>query len=251
VIEDNCCTIGLSLHFPPFDCTIKMSFNSEWNQMYHENKYPKPNFSSAFGLLSHLDVDELRAYLNDDDKFESMVKDVKEFKEIETEKEMVLASNRSLAEFNLAKEPHLTKRKQEIQQLSEEGEQLFNRIEAKTKELSQKGPNQSLETTLALLQTAAAEMEEESEALAAKLLDGSLDVEGFLEQFSTRRKLMHLRRVKADKMTEMVGKRTSVSSANHSSSSNFYSPPPALTAYPMVPVPIMPMPSMYTPNHFG
>lgn len=55
-----------------------MSFGNDWNKMYQENKHPKPNFSSAFGLLSHLDVDELRAYLNDEDKFESMVKDVKE-----------------------------------------------------------------------------------------------------------------------------------------------------------------------------
>lgn len=58
-----------------------------------------------------------------------------QLKEIETEKEMVLASNRSLAEFNLSKEPHFRNRKQEIQLLSEEGEQLFNNIEAKSKEL--------------------------------------------------------------------------------------------------------------------
>lgn len=55
-----------------------MSFGSEWNQMYQDSKHQKPNWAVAFGLLSHLNVDELRLYLNDDDKFESMVKDVKE-----------------------------------------------------------------------------------------------------------------------------------------------------------------------------
>ncbi|KAG8241829.1 vacuolar protein sorting-associated protein 37B isoform X1 [Homalodisca vitripennis] len=227
-----------------------MSFGSEWNHMYQETKHQKPNFTSTFGLLTHLEVDELRAYLNDDDKFESIVKDVKELKDIETEKEIVMASNRSLAEFNLSKEPHFNKRKQEIQQLSEEGEHIFNSIEAKSKELNNKGPNQSLETTLALLQTAAAEMEEESEELAKKFLDGSLDIDGFLEQFSSRRKLMHLRRVKADKMTEMVRKRSSISQASRSSGSNFYLPPPQLAPYPSVTP--MPMPNMYvTSNHFG
>lgn len=54
-------------------------------------------------------------------------------KDIETEKEMVMASNRSLAEFNLGKEPALNIKKQEIQKLSEEGEQRFNSIEAKSK----------------------------------------------------------------------------------------------------------------------
>lgn len=48
---------------------------------------------------------------------------------------MVIASNRSLAEFNLSKEPHLSRRKQDIQQLSEEGEHLFNSIDGKSKEI--------------------------------------------------------------------------------------------------------------------
>lgn len=88
--------------------------------------------------------------------------------------------------------------------------------------------------------------------LASKFLDGSLDVEGFLEQFSSRRKQMHLRKVKADKMTEMVQKRTFASPANRTATSNFYSPPPALAPYPMAPMPAMPMPAIFaTPNHFG
>lgn len=58
----------------------------------------------------------------------------KQFKEIETEKEMLMASNRSLAEFNLAREPHLISGKQRIQELSEEGERIYNSVEAKSKE---------------------------------------------------------------------------------------------------------------------
>lgn len=50
---------------------------------------------------------------------------------------MILASNRSLAEFNLSKEPHFRTRKKEIQQLSVEGEDLFNKIETKSKEIGE------------------------------------------------------------------------------------------------------------------
>lgn len=57
---------------------LTMSFASDWSQMYKDSNHSKPNLASAFGLLSHLDVDELRCYLNDEEKFESMVKDVKE-----------------------------------------------------------------------------------------------------------------------------------------------------------------------------
>lgn len=54
-----------------------MSFGSDWDKMYHEPK-DKPTFSSAFGLLKYVDVEELRGYLNDEDKFENMIKEVKE-----------------------------------------------------------------------------------------------------------------------------------------------------------------------------
>lgn len=47
-----------------------------------------------------------------------------------------MASNRSLAEFNLSQEPHLIKGKQKLFDVTEEGEALFNRIEVKNKEIS-------------------------------------------------------------------------------------------------------------------
>jgi ESCRT-I complex subunit VPS37 len=49
---------------------------------------------------------------------------------------MLMASNRSLAEFNLTKEPHLAEGKQHLQELSETGAALCQRIESKVSELS-------------------------------------------------------------------------------------------------------------------
>lgn len=48
-----------------------------------------------------------------------------------------MASNNSMAEFNLSKEPELVEGREKLQQLSEEGEQLTKSIEEKTKELSE------------------------------------------------------------------------------------------------------------------
>lgn len=62
----------------------------------------------------------------------------------------------------------------------------------------------SLETVLALLQTAASEMEEESEKLAKRFLDNELELEDFLDQFLAKRKTVHLRLVKAEKMTNLI-----------------------------------------------
>jgi len=59
-----------------------------------------------------------------------------QIKDLEAEKEVLLASNRSLAEFNLTKEPHLAEGKRHLQELSETGAALCQRIESKVSELS-------------------------------------------------------------------------------------------------------------------
>lgn len=62
----------------------------------------------------------------------------------------------------------------------------------------------SLETALALLQTAASESEEQSETIAKKFLDGEIELDEFLDQFLTIRRLMHLRLVKAEKLSKLI-----------------------------------------------
>lgn len=57
-------------------------------------------------------------------------------KEIQNEKENLMASNNSMAEFNLSKEPELVEGREKLQELSELGEELTKRVEEKMKELS-------------------------------------------------------------------------------------------------------------------
>lgn len=134
----------------------------------------EPDIPEALGLLSHLNNDELKELLNNDGKFEDIVKDIKQvtsfitpfiivdttpiflilngqlsshqftskcpfrkqFKDLETEKEMLMASNRSLAEFNLSKQPELQSDKQMLKELSETGNTLCLSVKEKLDELS-------------------------------------------------------------------------------------------------------------------
>lgn len=59
-----------------------------------------------------------------------------QIRDLEAEKEVLMASNRSLAEFNLTKEPQLAEGKQHLQELSATGAALCQRIEGKVSELS-------------------------------------------------------------------------------------------------------------------
>ncbi|XP_015111156.2 thioredoxin domain-containing protein 9 isoform X2 [Diachasma alloeum] len=185
-----------------------------------------PDIPAALATLNHLSNADLGEILNDDGRFEEIVKDIKQFKDLESEKEVLIAGNRSLAEVNLAKQPQLEENKKALQELSEKGCELCTSVQEKITELKEKSGATSVESALELLQAAAAEIEEESEKIAEKFLSGDTEVDEFLDQFLTRRKIMHLRKVKVDKMRELKRKPTSRSSTGpgYPPPSNFPSP---------------------------
>ena len=93
------------------------------------------------------------------------------------------------------------------------------------------------------------------QAIAEKFLEGDLDIDGFLEQFTASRKVMHLRRVKADKMSEILKRQHNAAyppqSYTHHTAPSYVPLPPV---YGSVPYPVrgvnMPMSGSYGPNVF-
>lgn len=99
------------------------------------------------------------------------------------------------------------------------------------------------DTALALLQTAAAESEEESDKIVKQFLDKELQVDGFLEQFMLSRKIMHLRKLKAEKMNDLIRKGP-VHASGYNFNSSFYSYQGGSVPYP-VGMMNMPMPGNF------
>jgi len=163
--------------------------------------------NTVMGLMSHLTAPELKEILNDDSKFEQYANELKPNKEIGTEKEMLIASNQSLAEFNLTKEPELISAKERLCEMYADAEKLYKSVLEKVNTIKQHKGSMNPETILALLQTAASETEEESDKLTEKFLSSDIELDGFLEEFLKLRKDMHMRKAKADKMTELLSRR--------------------------------------------
>lgn len=123
--------------------------------------------------------------------------------------------------------------------------------------LESKNGNMNQDTALALLQTSAAESEEESDNLVKQLLDKELLVEAFLEKFLASRKTMHLRKLKAEKMVELIRQSKAKLNSGHLPYTGFYSPP-SMPYYPPantanggnMPYPIRSM-HMPMPGQFG
>ena len=153
-------------------------------------------------------------------------------KVLENRRDTLIASNKSLAEFNLSREPAYRQARQALADAHRAAQELRREVEAKREQLSALSRQTSLDTTLALLQMAAAEADEESERIANHFLSGQLPVEAFLSQFIASRKTAHLRRIKTEKLDEYVKRRPSSEGAMRPAPPPPQQPPPYPTSFP-------------------
>ncbi|XP_016366118.1 VPS37B subunit of ESCRT-I b isoform X1 [Sinocyclocheilus rhinocerous] len=143
---------------------------------------------------------QLHELLEDDGKLREMVGEMEEMQDMQQNKELTIASNRSLAEQNLNLQPELDHQKIQLTKRYCCLQDLHESYQLRRSTLG----NSSLDTLLALLQTEGAKIEEETENMADSFLDGSLPLDSFIDDYQSKRKLAHLRRVKIDKLQEMV-----------------------------------------------
>uniref|UniRef100_A0A182K9N8 VPS37 C-terminal domain-containing protein n=1 Tax=Anopheles christyi TaxID=43041 RepID=A0A182K9N8_9DIPT len=162
----------------------------------------QPYLQQAVQSLQTLSSDELRDLLGDDEKLDERVNEA--VHSLESSKDLIIGENRSLAETNLNFEPKMVELRSRVQELAEECRTLGESVKEKSTQLASKSEKNNAETVLALLQTAAAESEEESEKIVKQLLDSELTVDAYVEQFMSIRKLMHSRKLQAEKMTELL-----------------------------------------------
>lgn len=135
---------------------------------------------------------------------------------------MLITKNKSLAEFNLEKQPSYNEAHKRLVKAHEQALELQQQTLDKQKKLSAGDRQTNAPDVLrGLLQVAAQEAEEESEALAKKFTNGECTYEQFLEQFVLIRSLSHARRIKYEKLIEHIQRNPpNRSSAAVSSSAN-------------------------------
>ncbi|KAH0625404.1 hypothetical protein JD844_014894 [Phrynosoma platyrhinos] len=154
--------------------------------------------------LEGLSLHQLHELLDDEEQLQNMALELEEAQNVQLSKDMTLASNRSLAEGNLLYQPKLDALKSALTQKYQELQVLFEAYQIKKTKLDRQSSNASLETLLALLQTEGAKIEEDTENMAEKFLDGEVPLDTFIDEYQNQRKLAHLRRVKIEKLQEMV-----------------------------------------------
>ena len=164
------------------------------------------DMASAIDSLNRLTKDQLQELLNDELKFESFIRGLDQVKSLYNEKEMLMASNKSLAEYNLSQEPRLKSAKAGFDAKKAEIRDLAAKVKSLSAEVKSKSGQYDNETLLALLQAAAAEAEETSDKTAEEFMQKKNieNMDEFLDSFIEQRKVSHLRRIKADKMKDLI-----------------------------------------------
>jgi len=165
---------------------------------------PEHDVANALSSIERLTDEELSKLLSDEDYFEDFIKKLAQVQKWENDKEILIASNKSLAEYNLTFEPKLNEGKQALVELYERARRLKEELVTKQAQLESLGARTSLDTTHALLQAAAAESEEKSDSLTEQFLEGSLDSDEFIKKFVELRTEAHTRKLKAEKMGELI-----------------------------------------------
>ncbi|KAJ7425181.1 VPS37C, ESCRT-I subunit [Pitangus sulphuratus] len=133
----------------------------------------------------------------------SVTSRIPQVQELQLEREMALASNRSLAEQNLKFQAPLESGRSDLSRKYLELQELAGRCREQKKKLEKSSAALQPQTLLELLQVESQKIEEESEKMAEKFLEGEVPLETFLEQFSSMRRLSHLRRVRVEKLQEI------------------------------------------------
>ncbi|CAF0998688.1 unnamed protein product [Brachionus calyciflorus] len=146
-------------------------------------------------ILNSCDKDQLNKYLNDEEQTDLLVKSMEYYQQLLKDKENLQNRNKLIAESNLRLEPVLNNVKTQLKQAISEFE------EAKTEYLLLKETHdaQSL-----------ANEEEESDNQADKFFcsynvqHNDEELNNFQRQFLEERTQVHLKKIKADKLKELL-----------------------------------------------
>ncbi|KAM5246927.1 vacuolar protein sorting-associated protein 37C [Ctenodactylus gundi] len=154
--------------------------------------------------LKDKSLQELEDMQSDPEAIGRLALESPEVQDLQLEREMALATNRSLAERNLEFQGPLEISRSNLSDKYGELRQLAERCQEQKAKLEKFSSVLQPGALLDLLQIEGMKIEEESEAMAEKFLEGEVPLETFLEDFFSMRVLSHLRRVRVEKLQEVV-----------------------------------------------
>nr|CAB3267640.1 vacuolar protein sorting-associated protein 37B-like [Phallusia mammillata] len=217
---------------------------SQWSYQYPNPGQNVPKDEIDFTtLLEDASMEELQELMDNEDKINEIVMDNEKIKKLKLDRELIQAENRSIADHNITREPKLKELREELALKYEQLKELNDNFNTNQAKLDSLHKDVNLETMLAVLQTTCAETEEQSEKLAEDFCEGELQLAEFMSTFKAKRTLAHMRRIKTDKMRELV-----LDVQRNPPVSSTVSPPPVPGRIPNSQQNMYPYPSHFSPG---
>jgi len=185
--------------------------------------YRLPNSSNCDDFmpqLQKLSKNELEDLMNNEDKIIELVSNQEKVKKINLDIHSIQISNRKIAEENLQKESVHESLRSELKTKHETIKQLQEMFQVNLVKLESLKKSHNLEEMLNVLQANCAMSEEKAEELANSFYKGEIDVSQFITEFRKHKTEAHLRRIKSDRMRDLVIEQTRSSLASSHVSPN-------------------------------
>lgn len=164
--------------------------------------------------LNACSSEQLNKYLDDDDSLDILIKSWPQYQSLLTEKENLQAQNKRIAQENINKEPILDSVKTRLLQALKDFDiaksEYTAKREAQKSLQSSNGGDMSLETIYSLLLSSSSKAEEETDRMADDFFNNYLgthtdeELSIFQKQFIELRTQAHIKKIKAEKMKELM-----------------------------------------------
>lgn len=160
-----------------------------------------PSYDDIFRDFSQRDLQEL---LEDEEKLDAVFRHVPQLTQMLTDRAKLYQSCEEIAKLNLSYKPEIESRKRELEETVKFRNDLKNSFDMKC--LQQQSLNEQCTPHHLLdnMRVSAADAEHQSDELAERFLEDKVTLEDFLKQFSEQRKLLHTRRVREEKLSQVI-----------------------------------------------
>jgi len=171
---------------------------------YTDDYYTEGIMQKLMTQIRNYTEDQLKLLLNDDLRINSIVDESPQVSVLPREKEGKLAQNKLIAENNLSLEPKLNNAVERLQKAHAEAIKTKQDVLELKEKLDSISDSRSLDTISALLQASTREAEDEGEKIAEDFLNGTLDVEDFVRNFTTKRSEANLKKLKYENLNKIL-----------------------------------------------
>jgi hypothetical protein len=186
------------------------------------------NCSKTMSQLEGKDLSELKELHDDVSKFNAYVQSLPQIKSLVDQRENLLRETKTLADYNLSRQPVLFNDRQLILKKKKEAEEYIENIKRSRWKLINTFGQHNMDLLYSLSQVASMEAEEHSNRVANRYLDKETlvdkDVDEFMQDFVPCRKEFYLRSIKLEKCEEHLGIKSRKKSLIASKQSTVFAP---------------------------